>query len=212
MGMITKGLRAVLAGVYVSIGCIAYVRASNVIFGMLMFSACMAAIAMFNLPLFTGRVYRVVIVPSNRVFRTVFELAIMWFCNFLGCYVVSKCLILVRYVSIVEKRCIEISIHRIADGPLGLFILGLGCNMVLYLAFRASRDRDDLVGTLMIMLASMVYIDCGFEHSIADAFFMMMGHLTFPDRFQVLLPVALGNGVGAVIPALILDRQYERIG
>ena len=212
MVLLLKGLRAMLAGIYISIGCVAYVRSTDPIIGSLLFSIALVTINIFDLPLFTGRVYRIVAAPQDRIMHVFLNLVAMWFCNFAGCYLAALVLRPIRYYDRMVEACASISYHRIMDGPVGLFMLGLGCNMLIYVSSRSYRERHDTVGTIMIVLSTMMFIICGFEHSIAMAFIMIMGNTSITQRILVLTPITLGNGIGAVIPALIMDRFYQHIG
>ena len=206
----TSSLRAILAGIYVAMGCVSFVCAENQILGSFLFSVGLFAIAVFNLPLFTGRVYRVVIAPSERTFVVFFELVVTWFANYFGVYLVTTFLRVVRHSDAMIDTCARIANHRLHDGPVGLFILGLGCNLILYLAFRAYRERQDLVGAITMLLLAWLSVVCKLEHSLADGFFLIMMRTTLAERVKVLLPVALGNGVGAIVPALLIGRPQKR--
>ena len=201
-----KALYGLLAGNLISIGGVAYLRSPSPIIGTFLFSIGLMAICLFNLNLFTGKVSNIVKVPSEEVLPSIMDLLLMWFENFFGCWITVVLLRATRYAHQLEAAAAELVAPKIIDGPMGLFILGLLCNILIYTATRGYRNDNRLAGSIAVVLSVMVFITCGFEHSIADAFYMIMARSSFYERASVLFPVALGNSVGGILPALILDR------
>ena len=206
MTKLNKAARAILAGIYVSIGCIGYIRSDSPVIGAFMFSIGLLVICMFHLYLFTCQVHRVVYSQPNALKRIIRNLVLMWFGNFAGCWFSVLLIRLTRYRGAMEEICREIVRNKIQDGPSGLFVLGVGCNILIYTAVHAYKNEDSVIGALAVVLSVMAFVSCGFEHSIADAFILIMANAGFMERIHVLLPVALGNSVGGIIPALVLER------
>ena len=59
------------------------------------------------------------------------------------------------------------------------------------------------------MVPITVFIASGYEHSIANMFFIPMGGVTVCQFLHNLVPVTLGNIVGAVFLVLILYFGYK---
>jgi formate/nitrite transporter FocA (FNT family) len=48
----------------------------------------------------------------------------------------------------------------------------------------------------------MIFIICGFDHSIADTFYMFMAG-TFPIDMPYILTVAAGNAIGGMLMPIV---------
>ena len=91
-----------------------------------------------------------------------------------------------------------------ADSLLSLFVLGIYCGMLMYLTvalFRRGKSSGVyLTGYIGIFLCIALFIQCGFEHSIADMFYYCVTNSMGIGRsWLVLLMVSLGNAAGAML-------------
>ena len=84
-----------------------------------------------------------------------------------------------------------------------LFLRGIGCNWLVCLAIWLAVASDDITGKILgIWFPIMAFVTLGFEHSVANMFFIPLGIFYGADvswyQFFVvnLLPVTLGNIVG----------------
>ncbi|ELP90438.1 hypothetical protein EIN_016670 [Entamoeba invadens IP1] len=83
------------------------------------------------------------------------------------------------------------------------FLSGIGCNAIVCLGVFFSNSAKDVIGKVAI-LSFMVtaFVAIGFEHSIANMFFLSLGEMYGANYTSVhwiffnLLPVTLGNFVG----------------
>lgn len=90
------------------------------------------------------------------------------------------------------------------------FIKGILCNFLVCIAIWASFAADDSCGKVIcIYLPIVIFVTCGFEHSVANMFFIPSGLFAAQLRgieaaglnwgtffYKNLLPVTLGNIVG----------------
>ncbi len=103
-----------------------------------------------------------------------------------------------------------------------LFLKGLGCNWLVCLSIWLAVASDDIAGKILgIWFPIMAFVALGFEHSIANMFFIPLGKcygaaVTWYDIFVAnLLPVTLGNIVGGSVFVgafywFVYDRQPDR--
>ena len=87
-----------------------------------------------------------------------------------------------------------------------LFWLAVGCNWLVCLAVWLSVAADDVIGKIFaIWFPIMGFVAMGFEHSVANMFFIPAGMFAGANvgllRFLLanLLPVTLGNIVGGMV-------------
>ena len=89
---------------------------------------------------------------------------------------------------------------KLADSYLSLFILGMLCNVMIYIAVDGYNKIEMEIGKYSsLCLGVMVFIICGFEHSIADMFyFWVKGGYTM-EVVARLLVITVGNAVGGIM-------------
>ena len=97
------------------------------------------------------------------------------------------------------------------------FIKGILCNILVCISVWASQAAEELSGRIIaLFLPIFLFIVCGFEHSVANMYFIpagMMaqyvygasGHITIFGFLWNLIPVTLGNFVGG---ALLVGGGY----
>lgn len=126
--------------------------------------------------------------------------------NFAGALFVAYFLAIATALFLVEPWCSYIT--SIAQSKCNLsfseaFWRGVGCNWLVCLAIWLAIGSEDIVGKVFaIQFPIMAFVALGFEHSIANMFFIpaaifatnAVGWLTF--LIDNLLPVTLGNIVG----------------
>lgn len=86
------------------------------------------------------------------------------------------------------------------------FLRGIGCNWLVCLAVYLANAADDVVGKFFgIWFPIMAFVCIGFEHSVANMFFIPLGiflgaPVTWGQFFlNNLIPVTLGNIVGGAV-------------
>jgi len=96
----------------------------------------------------------------------------------------------------------------IAEAKVGIgwgaaILRGIGCNWLVCLAVWLALASDDIAGKILgIWFPIMAFVTLGYEHSIANMFFIPLGMLNGADvsigqfLFSNLLPVTIGNIIG----------------
>ena len=84
-----------------------------------------------------------------------------------------------------------------------LFLKGIGCNWLVCLSIWLAVASEEISGKILgIWFPIMTFVALGFEHSVANMFFIPLGilygaHVSWYQFFVVnLIPVTLGNVVG----------------
>lgn len=185
---------AVLAGMAISIGCVVYLSVENAVAGSILFSVGLLTVLCFGLNLFTGKApYICKNKPSYLGF-----VAVVWLGNFAGTGISA---FLIRFTRVYDKiidRCTSIAQTKVDDGFLSLFILGIFCGIMMYIAvdtyINQSKEKN-FSSALVVVFCVSVFILCGFEHSVADMFYFMLS-LPIGKWILPLLVITLGNVVG----------------
>lgn len=91
--------------------------------------------------------------------------------------------------------------------PFGVAVAkGFLCNVLVCLAVACSLNSQSESGKLiMIWWCLLAFIACGFEHSIANMTLFAIVNTTVVDAFANLIPVTIGNILGAIFVSLSLS-------
>jgi len=189
---------AVLAGVCISIAGMAYLSAPNKITGALFFVVGLFIILTFRFNLFTGKVCYIFTNSPEYSIKTV----VIYIGNFLGANLTGFLFSLSR-LDDLQAKCIAIAATKANDNLLSLFILGIFCNILIYVAVEGFKSKNILTQYFSLFFGVSVFVLCGFEHSIADMFYFAFARNYSGKAFLALLMVTLGNIVGGVLFELI---------
>jgi formate/nitrite transporter FocA (FNT family) len=196
---------AILAGVCIAFGGVAFLSLDNKVPGALFFTVGLFAVCTFGLHLFTGKVCYV----FRRDKAYALDLPVIWLGNLAGAGLIGFLVRLTRIAAITE-RAAAISQVKLEDGLLSLFILGIFCNIFIYIAVEGFNNNPHEMGKyLALFFGVTVFIICGFEHCVADMFYFFAAGLWSGDAVLRLLVITLGNAVGGVIFPLLRDRLAQ---
>ena len=189
-------LRSFMTGSAIGIGATAFLSCESKIAGAFLFGTGLFIILNFGFYLYTGKVgYIVEKKPSY-----IAEVALIWLGNFAGTFVFAFLILCTRASSIAQKAAAMCAVKS-ADTPLSLLVLSFFCGILMFIAADGFKTIENPVGkVLAIFLPVMAFILSGFEHSIADMFYL---HMSCTDilNYHVLIPTTLGNLLGCnIIP------------
>ena len=97
-----------------------------------------------------------------------------------------------------------------------IFLKGIGANWLVCLAIWLGMSSNEMFGRLVgLWLPVMVFVTLGFEHSIANMFYIPMGIMSGADVtvwemvWNNLIPATLGNIVGgAILVGMVYSYAY----
>lgn len=104
--------------------------------------------------------------------------------------------------------------------PFGQALLrGVLCNILVCLAVVLAISSRTTVGKILgIYFPIMTFVLCGFEHSIANMYFLPVGLLVegkflsgFTSIFGNLVPVTIGNVIGGIMVVALHPSRVERL-
>ena len=176
--MAIKLSRAVFAGIAIALGGWAYLSAPNPIIGAIIFACGLLTVRLYGLHLFTGKV-QYMITKENPWYY--YPLVLL--CNFFGVAIVA-CF----SISLVHEAAQAIAIAKQNQLWIGALLKGIGCGMLMSLA---TYQKTPLWVTVM---AVATFILAGFNHCIADFYYMLTGGIF---SLNLLLTI-IGNIVGGI--------------
>ena len=186
---------ALWSGVAIALGGVAYLSLDNRLAGAVFFSVGLFVICTFGLDLFTGKVCY--LFRQNRAYAL--GLPVIWLGNLAGTALVGGLLAQTRLVNL-PLRAAELCRAKLDDSYLSLFLLGILCNVLIFVAVDGFRNNPHELGKYLSLLFGVsVFVLCGFEHCVADMFYFSLAGLWSPNALVRILVITLGNGVGGVL-------------
>lgn len=180
------------------------------------FPAGMAMVLVAGSELFTGNNLIIIAVLEKKV--KVHEMLKNWFFVFLGNFIGATFVAgLVVYGGTPElfegalaEKMVASALSRVDQTFFEAFVRGILCNILVCIAVWAAFAAKTVSGKLLMSFwPVMIFVLCGFEHSIADIYFGVAGLLAAAEYgiaaegltwgsflLNNLLPVTLGNIVG----------------
>ena len=184
--------------------------------GAAVFPAGMAMVLVAGSELFTGNNLIILAVLEKKV--TVWKMLKNWLFvyigNFLGAAFVAVLVVVGRTPDLFGEQLAQAIVNAAASrtnlSVSEAFVRGILCNILVCIAVWMSFAAKRVSGKLLTSYwPVMLFVLCGFEHSIADMYFGVCGLLTaqvygiaaesltwFNFLVKALLPITLGNIVG----------------
>lgn len=166
-------------------------------------------IIMANLSLFTGNIYSYGACVANgcNKWQAIGLLIISWFGNLIGS-------IWVAYGVRISIPGFDLhAIERVANSKTlisypQLFVLAIFCNMLVCYAVSMARRNTGVLKLFGIFFPIFLFVFFGFEHSIADMFYMLFVEKFVVRDYLAFLGIATaGNIIGGV---LVTGFDYYR--
>ncbi|WP_249029784.1 formate/nitrite transporter family protein [Tannockella kyphosi] len=196
-------LKAIMAGIMISIGACAYLGLENHTLGAMLFTIGLFTIYSLDFYLFTGKVGYLVDDPNIK------QIIVIWCGNFVGTFISAKAVLLTRMVETTEilENVTHYAEVKLTDGYVSIFILGILCGIMMYIAaqsFKTAHDTNNSVGGYVgLFLCVMIFLLLGFEHSIANIFYFTLADVWSVHALIALIVVSFGNAVGGMLFKLI---------
>ena len=174
---------AFCAGISISLGCIAFLMSPVKIVGAVLFAVGLLAVVVHSLKLFTGTVC-----SMNTSLRDLQSQAVVLLGNLAGVLVAA----LLFWGANLQTSVQELVIGKLSAGWLAIFCKAVFCNILICIAVDEWKSQKN---SLMVIFGVAVFVFCGYEHCIANAFYMMAAGNFSPAFFTINV---LGNAVGGI--------------
>lgn len=185
---------AMLAGIMIGIGGMAYLSCADKQVGALLFCVGLFTICTFGLRLYTGRVGYVL---ESREFS---DLGMTWLGNLTGAVLAGAAAAVIR-PELGEAALGACSARLMQDAGQTL-VRSVLCGMLMYVAVDSYRNVAGAARYLGILLCVPAFILSGLEHSVADMFYFALacmhahGQLLAQSMLFIII-ASLGNALGA---------------
>ena len=89
---------------------------------------------------------------------------------------------------------------KLSGSPFSTILLGLFCNICIYIAVDGYKNNPHEIGKYLALLFGVtVFILCGFEHCVANMFYFSMAGMFTLHMLGFLLLNTLGNIIGGLL-------------
>ena len=217
LGVLPVILLGILAGAYIAFGAQLATKMFVLfqdpgmakLIGSAVFSVGLMLVVIGGAELFTGNnlMFMSVLAGKAKFSRMLTKWVIVYIANFIGSILVVWMMFHSGLVGgAVADKAVAIASAKIhlAFGP--AFIRAILCNWLVCLAVWLAIASHDITGKIFgIFFPIMAFVASGFEHSIANMYFIPMGIMLNPAKvtwggfFHNIIPVTLGNIVGGAI-------------
>jgi len=214
-------LLGVLAGLFIGFGAHANIVASQTLattvdpglaklIGASVFPVGLMLVILAGAELFTGNNLMTLAVMDKKI--TISQMLKNWVVVYIANFVGSVLLaFLVTKTGLYGSEAMAAKAIGIATGKVGLtfsqaVISGIFCNILVVLACWMQAGSKEMIGKLIaIWFPIMLFVLSGFEHSVANMFFIPLGMFVGADItwaqvwINNLIPVTIGNIIGGAI-------------
>lgn len=189
---------SILAGVCVGLAGFGYLAEKSII-GAVVFSFGLLAVVAYRLKLYTG--------TAGFFRRGEFgQLMFILFGNIVGCLLVG---LLARCSPMpIQETAQSVLEARLANGPLFGGLLAVGCGFIMTTVVTFARKGN----VLPLLFGIPLFINCGFPHCVADAFYYLCVPVEFlcSNFVAVLvfyLSIVAGNFVGCNLYRTVMRSE-----
>ena len=156
---------------------------ANKMVGALLFSFGLLTIVCQGFALYTGRIGYFRQYGLTSILTTIVG-------NFVGTWLAAKAFALTRHTVDIAS----VVAPKLQDSSLSVLLLSIGCGAMMYLAvdnFRKSKSW------LFIIFPIVIFILSGFEHSIANMFYLSLAGAWGWEAVRLTIIGIIGNAVGS---------------
>ena len=189
-------LSAILAGVCIALGGGAFLSLESKIAGAIAFTIGLFVICSYGFYLFTGKICYVL----DNDGRFAAMLPVIWVGNLVGTWCVAFLEHQTRIGAALTERAAGMCAVKLSDSLLSVFILAIFCNILIYIAVEGFARHPHQIGKyLSLFFGVTIFILCGFEHCVANMYYISAANAWSVQALVFILVNTLGNAVGGLL-------------
>lgn len=178
---------SVLSGILIGCGCLIYMSTTSNVIGSFLFSFGLITIVLRGYHLYTGKIGYIWDKEILKLIPLII-LGNLVGASLLACIVPETSALVGKAIALTEPKFMK-SINQIMFDA-------IGCGAMMYLAVDGYRIKNNL---LLLIFPVMIFILCGFEHSVADMLYLgCAGVLYTCEGLKFIGIVIVGNAIGAL--------------
>lgn len=174
-----------MAGLLISLGATAFLTADNKIVGALLFSIGLTAVILLEANLYTGKIGYV-----NSKAKLI-SAALILIQNLLVALVCG-----LIFYSTKNNICENLWLDKLTKSWYEFLFDSIGCGICIYLSVELYKKTGSI---FVIVLGVLVFILSGFEHCIADIFYLSASMSFDLKSILYILIAIIGNSIGSLL-------------
>ncbi|MBQ3927755.1 MAG: formate/nitrite transporter family protein [Clostridia bacterium] len=211
-------ISAMLAGIMISIGGCVYLKLSadgstlGRIGGALLFAVGLFTILAFGFHLYTGKV-GALFLPGMTYPAKLSELLMTLIGNFAGTFLAGA--VFGRFMTNTTKvaSVVEAKLDMLSNNPWRLLAVAAGCGILMFAAVCGFRfAKNEVVKAVLVLFSVAGFILAGFEHSVADMFYVAASGIVNGKSLGMLGVVVIGNSIGGALMGLLWRMTKKILG
>ena len=188
-----KKKHSIWAGVLIGIGGGANLYSSIKLLGATLFSIGLISVMIENCSLYTGKIGFI------RHKSEILILAEMLLGNIIGALLIGQLL-----SPLLIQKANEIMIQKLSVSWTIWIIRSIMCGILIYIAVDMFNKYKSL---LVIVLPVVVFVMCGFEHCIANIFYLSVSKIISFKAIGFIITCIIGNTIGSLIAAVLQTKR-----
>ena len=202
-----KFVYSIIGGASIAIGGAAFLSVESKVVGALFFVVGLFVICTMGFSLFTGKVCYVFENDAGYAL----DLLLIWLGNIIGAFIVGEALRATR-IAVISEKAAAMCRMKLDDSLLSIFILAIFCNILIYVAVDGYRNNPHEIGKyISLFFGVTVFIICGFEHCVANMFYISLARMWSAEALIFILVNSLGNAVGGVLLPLAKTLENRAV-
>lgn len=199
MKNLTTFVKGIIAGICIALGGTVFLALDNKVVGSLFFTVGLFVICTRGYNLFTGKVCYSLDQPLS----CLGDLCRIWLGNLLGTWVFALALKATRIAPALTEKAQGMCEVKLGDNLFSIFMLSIFCNILIFIAVDGFKNNPHELGKyLALFFGVCVFILAGFEHCVANMFYISIAGMWSGQALLFILVNTLGNAVGGLlIPA-----------
>lgn len=177
--------KSTLAGLLISLGATAFLTVDNKIVGALLFSIGLTAVILLEANLYTGKIGYV-----NSKAKLI-SAALILIQNLLVALVCG-----LIFYSTKNNICEDLWLNKLTKSWHEFLFDSIGCGICIYLSVELYKKTGSI---FVIVLGVLVFILSGFEHCIADIFYLSASMSFDLKSILYILIAIIGNSIGSLL-------------
>lgn len=199
-------ISSILAGFCIGLGGTVFLRLKDAFVGGNVIGAILFTVGLFTVctrsySLYTGKACYLF---DNSIGKYLLYLLLVWLGNFVGCAICGglENMTAICGDSGINAVAQALVLAKLKTSYLSLFILGIFCNIFIFIAVNGYAKNPHEVGKyLALFLGVSCFILMGSEHCVADMYYWCVSGVVYSqptESISALAVITLGNLVGGV--------------
>lgn len=176
--------KSICAGIAISIGCMANLMSQDRLVGAVLFGVGLLAVCVHGLQLYTGTVCR-----AEGTLASITDNMLILYGNAVGVLMAAG----IFLAAGIDTNVGSIVAAKMEETWLEFFARAMLCNILICIAVDEWQEQKN---ALLVLLAVTVFVFCGFEHCVANLFYMMADYHVDLGFFALNV---LGNATGGIL-------------